>query len=78
LNQNIQESAAAAYCYHGQSVAHLAWKKGVSCRRAAFDINFQHKTTLSLKTRNWWILQCCQTITLAKFCWLQCIGNISS
>jgi len=27
-------------------------KKGVSCRRAAFDITSQHKTTLSLKTRN--------------------------
>jgi len=33
-------------------VAHLAWKKGVCCGRAAFDITFQHKTTLSLTTRN--------------------------
>jgi len=31
-------------------VAHLAWKKGVCCGRAAFDITFQHKTTLSLNT----------------------------
>ena len=34
------------------AVAHLAWKKGVCCRRAAFDVTFQHKTTLSPKTRN--------------------------
>jgi len=34
------------------AVAHLAWKKGVCHRRAAFDINFQHKTALSFKTRN--------------------------
>jgi len=32
--------------------AHLACKKGVCHGRAAFDITFQHKTTLSLKTRN--------------------------
>jgi len=32
-------------------VAHLAWKKDLSWR-AAFDITFQHKTTLSLQTRN--------------------------
>jgi len=34
------------------TVAHLAWKKGVCRRKAAFDITFQHKTTFSLKTRN--------------------------
>jgi len=33
-------------------VARLAWKKGVCRGRAAFDIAFEHKTTLSLKTRN--------------------------
>jgi len=33
-------------------VANLAWKTGVCHRRAAFDITFQHKTTLSLKTKN--------------------------
>jgi len=33
-------------------VAHLAGKKGVCCRRTAFDITFQDKTTLSLTTRN--------------------------
>jgi len=33
------------------SVVHLAWKKGVCHRRAAFDIILQH-TTFSLKTRN--------------------------
>ena len=35
-----------------QTVAHLAWKKGVCCGSAAFDITFQHKTTFSLETRN--------------------------
>jgi len=35
-----------------QPVAHLAWKKGVCHGRAAFDITFQQKTTLSFKTRN--------------------------
>jgi len=34
------------------AVAHPAWKKGVCCGRATFDIIFQHKTTLSLKTKN--------------------------
>jgi len=29
-------------------VAHLAWKKGVCRRGAAFHITFQHKTTFSL------------------------------
>jgi len=38
--------------HHMAPVAHLAWKKGVCCGRAAFDITFQHKSTLSLKTRN--------------------------
>ena len=33
-------------------MAHLAWKKGSCCWRAAFHITFQRKTTLSLKTRN--------------------------
>ena len=37
---------------HMSAVAHLAWKKGICHRRAAFDITFQHKTTLSLKTIN--------------------------
>jgi len=32
------------------SVAHLAWNKGVCQERAAFDITFQHKTTISLNT----------------------------
>jgi len=35
-----------------KTVAHLAWKRGVCCGRAAFDITFQQKTTLSFKTRN--------------------------
>ena len=35
-----------------RSVVYLAWKKRVCHGRAAFDITFQHKTTLSLKTRN--------------------------
>jgi len=35
-----------------QSVAHLAWKQGACHRRAAFDITFQHKTTVCLKTGN--------------------------
>jgi len=34
------------------AVAHLAWKTGVCRGRAAFNITFQHKTTLSVKTRN--------------------------
>jgi len=34
------------------TVADLAWIKGVCRRRAAFDLTFQHKTTLSLKTGN--------------------------
>jgi len=33
-------------------VAHLALKKGVCRGRAAFDITFHHKTTLSFKTRD--------------------------
>jgi len=33
------------------TMAHLAWEKGVCRGRAAFDIIFQHKTTLCLKTR---------------------------
>ena len=49
------------------SVAHLAWKKGVCHGRAAFHITFQHKTTLSLKTRKRWILRCCQSIISEKF-----------
>jgi len=32
------------------SVAHLVWKMEVSRGRAAFDITFQHKTILSIKT----------------------------
>jgi len=36
--------------YHS-SVTHLAWKKRFCCGRAAFDITFQDKTTLFLKTR---------------------------
>ena len=35
-----------------ESVAHLAWKKGVCRGREAFDITFHHKNTLSPKTRN--------------------------
>jgi len=34
------------------SGASTAWKKGVCHGTAAFDTTFQHKTTLSLKTRN--------------------------
>ena len=33
------------------TTVHLAWNKRVCCRRAAFHIIFQQKTTLSLKTR---------------------------
>jgi len=35
------------------SVAHLAWKKGVCCIRAAFISLFSIKTTLFVKTTNW-------------------------
>jgi len=55
--------------YHGPPVAHLAWKKGVCRGRTAFDISFQLKTTLSLKsTIDQWILWCCQSIIWANFC----------
>jgi len=40
--------------------AHLSWKKGVCCGKAAFDITLQHKTTFSLRTRN-------QPLNFAKF-----------
>jgi len=33
-------------------VAHLTWKKGDCCVRAAFDLTFQHKIAFSLETRN--------------------------
>ena len=42
----ISVSSSAQYY---PTVAHLAWKKEVCRRRAAFDITFQHKTTFSLR-----------------------------
>jgi len=44
-------------------------EKGVCHGRATFKITFQHKTTISLKTReiNWWILRCHQIIISVKF-----------
>jgi len=51
------------------TVAHLARKKGVCRGRAAYDITFQHKTTLLLRLEIYrWILRCCQSIISAKFC----------
>ena len=39
--------------FHGPyPVTHLAWRKGVCRGRAAFHITFEHKSKLSLKTRN--------------------------
>jgi len=42
----------SSHLYMARAMAHLAWIKRVCHGRAAFDITFQHKTTVFLKTRN--------------------------